>query len=49
MRNRAIYQVRDCRPQCQLSRCKAKPFWLASHVPADDTFRKTAEDSWRLA
>jgi hypothetical protein len=43
MRSRAICQVRDCQPECQLSRCKAKPFCLASHVPTDDTLRKTVE------
>jgi hypothetical protein len=37
-----------CQPQCQLPRSKSKPFCLASYV-SDDTFRKTAENRWRLA
>jgi hypothetical protein len=48
MRSTAIFQVRDCQPQCQLSRCKAKPLVL---LP---TFQETILleqrwNSWRLA
>jgi hypothetical protein len=49
MHSKAVLHARTCQPRLRLSRGKSETFFIASHPAKDDTRRKKAESSWRLA